>query len=306
MSEYFPESIDEWTYETIYNLVSAGYFETDNFDFKELLVSKGDPNHNLRMSKTAAAFANSRGGFIIFGIKDWKQKLTVETRIVGMDYDSEMSHHFGNAIRNSEPSISYVPGNPPIPIPGSQRVIFIVRIPASVRGPHGVLEDNRLYFYKRTNQGNEPMSHEEIRLAFLSLHERTRKLRLLSRTLADYLFAVQHLKSPAPANDGSVPMSLSELNVGILDVLISDLYVLLPEEDKELWPNLRILRSQAQAINEEAKLFRMQYFSGLLPVERVIEKHNKYVDTLVPEFVVLIQTIMTQLDRHGVGGGVIP
>lgn len=305
MSQYVPDSIDEWNYDTVNNLVSAGYFETDAFDFKEILVGKGDPKHNLRLSKTAAAFANSRGGFIIFGVKDWKKGLTDQARIAGIDSDSEMARHFGNAIGHSEPSILYVAGNPPIAIPGSDRVVFVVKIPTSVKGPHGVMEDDRICFYKRTNQGNEPMSHEEIRLAFLSRHERSRKLRLLMRTLADYLFAVPRLKSPTPASDGSVPMNLTELNVGILDVLISDLYVLVPDEDKELWPNLRQLRDRAQSINEVMKLFRMRYFSGILPVEKVIESHNKHVDALVPGFVKLIETIMTQLDKHGVEGGVI-
>jgi hypothetical protein len=305
MRKYVPDSIDEWTYETINNLVSDGYFETDTLDFKELLVSREDPKHNFRLTKTAAAFANSRGGFIIFGVKDWSPRVTAKARIVGIDYDSEMAQNFGNAIGRSEPSISYVPGNPPIPIPGSKKVVFVIRIPASVKGPHGVVEDNRLCFYKRTNQGNEPMSHEEIRLSFLNRHERSRKLRLLIRTLADYLFAVPSLKSPAPASNGSVFMTLSQLNVGILDVLISDLYVLLPDEDKELWPNLRKLRNQAQAINELMNLFRIRYFSGILPVEKVIESHNKHLDTLIPGFVELTETIMHQLPMHGVEGGEI-
>lgn len=306
VSQHVPDSIDEWNYDTVNHLVSAGYFETDTFDFKKLLVSKGDPNHNLRLSKTAAAFANSLGGFIIFGVKDWKQGLTAQDRIVGIDYDSEMAQHFGNAIGRSDPSIFYIAGNPPIPIPGSERVIFVVKIPNSFKAPHSVSEDNRPCFYKRTNQGNEPMSHEEIRLAFLSRHERTRKLRMLIRTLGDYLPAVAGLKLPAPASDGSVPMSLCDLNVGILDVLMSDLYVLLPDEDKELWPNLRELRDRAQSINEVMKLFRMRYFGGMLPVERVIESHNRYLDAMIPRFIELTETVTKQLYERGAGGGVIP
>ncbi len=150
------------------------------------------------------------------------------------------------------------------------------------------------------------MSHGEISLAFLSRHERTRKLRLLTRTLADYIFAIQFLKLPLPDKTGNVPMSLSEFNVGILDVLISDLYVLLPEEDKELWPNLRALRSRAQAINEVTRIFRMRYFGGILPVDKVVKKHNEHIDTLVPDFVTLIETVTKQLDKYGIGGGLIP
>ena len=150
MSEKIPDSVDEWTYKTIYDLVSTGYFETDLFDFKELLISKGDPNHNLRMTKTAVAFANSRGGFIIFGIKDWNVKLTAESRIVGIENSSELAQQFGSIINKSEPAISYIPGNPPISISGSQKVIFIVKIPASLKGLHGLSENNQVLFYKRT------------------------------------------------------------------------------------------------------------------------------------------------------------
>ncbi|MBN1188821.1 MAG: ATP-binding protein [Dehalococcoidales bacterium] len=306
MSQILPESINDWTFETVNNLVSLNYIETDKFDFKEILVNKNDPKHNLRISKTSAAFANSRGGFLIFGIKDWQEKLNPKERIVGIDFCSEIAQYFGNAIRSIEPSIAYIPSNPPISIPSSDKVILIVKIPISIKGPHGVKENNQYIFYKRTNQGNEPMNYNEIQLIFLDRHERDRKLRLLFRTLADYLFAIQRLKFPAPMVNGSVLMNLEELNIGILDVLVSDLYVLLPEANGELWANLRNLRQHAQAINELMKLFRIRYYSGILNAEKIISDHNKQIDKLIPGFVQLNETIMSELGKYGDIGGVIP
>jgi len=68
-----PGTLDEWDYDRIRQLVIDGYCETDTFDFKPTLKHVfGDPKkrdeYNERILNIVCAFANTYGGFIVFGI----------------------------------------------------------------------------------------------------------------------------------------------------------------------------------------------------------------------------------------------
>lgn len=63
----FPQRIDERKYKIIKDYVNKGSVETKFFEFKAVLVTK-DPKHNSGIKRTACAFANTDGGFIIFDV----------------------------------------------------------------------------------------------------------------------------------------------------------------------------------------------------------------------------------------------
>lgn len=177
-----PSTLDGWTHEALKQLVVRGVFESDRFDFKEQLPDSRDEGGKLRLRKTAGAFANSGGGFLVFGVKN-DNTLGADQRITGIDSSVDFPERFGNFPSQLQPSVEWELKNPPIKLLHGN-VVHVVRISPSPRGPHGVLEDGHWWFCKRTAKGTEPMSMEELRAAFASDAERRRHLALLQTELA--------------------------------------------------------------------------------------------------------------------------
>jgi len=183
-----PETREGWTLDIVRALVSQGAFETDRFDFKEKLPDGRDDGGKRRLRRDVAAFANSSGGFLVYGVKDDKG-LPPDLRIVGLDPTEDFPERFGNYPSTCEPSVEWTFKSPPIQL-NTRRIIHVVHVQASARRPHGVFEDERWWFTKRTNKGTEAMSYDELRAAFSSTREKLAKLRML-------IAEVQHLHDHA-------------------------------------------------------------------------------------------------------------
>lgn len=176
-----PETLDEWTEEAIFNLLSAQVFELELFDWKEMLPDSKDDKGKARLSRECAAFANSLGGFLVFGIKD-DRKLAPRERIVGIDPKIDFPERFGNFLSKSEPRVLAAHRTSPIAL-GSGNLIHVVYIPGSRLGPHGILTDESWSFPIRTSKGIENMSYHELRTTFSNEYEKRAKLRFLINEL---------------------------------------------------------------------------------------------------------------------------
>ena len=64
-----PQTLEDWTLESLTSLVERG-FESESFDLKERLPHPASDKGKRRLRKEVAAFANSAGGFLIFGVAD--------------------------------------------------------------------------------------------------------------------------------------------------------------------------------------------------------------------------------------------
>jgi predicted HTH transcriptional regulator len=73
-----PTALQDWTLDYITSLLTQGAFEPDSFDFKETLPHSKNASDKLHLRKTIAAFANSGGGFLIYGIKEDRDR-TIQT-----------------------------------------------------------------------------------------------------------------------------------------------------------------------------------------------------------------------------------
>src|SRR5260370_37348004 len=67
-----PKSLTEWSIPIITDLLIQGYYETEFFDFKEMLSHSKNEPEKTRLYKSCCAFANSAGGFLVFWIKAHK------------------------------------------------------------------------------------------------------------------------------------------------------------------------------------------------------------------------------------------
>lgn len=181
-----PTQLSEWTLDTLRQLLITHAFETDRFDFKEKLPDSRIPPEKDRLRRTCAAFANTLGGFIIFGVAD-DRTLAPDDRLIGIPADVELVRDFGNFPANCRPSVRWEPRNPPLLV-SRGRAIHVVHISRSETPPHAVgTDDSGWLFPKRTHKGNEWMSVEEIRTAFAAQAAPRRKLQSLSRQLVENL-----------------------------------------------------------------------------------------------------------------------
>src|SRR5579872_6139900 len=195
-----PRTFDEWNIDAIRHLLEQGYYEAETFDFKQMLPHKNGEEDKLRLIKTCCAFANSAGGFLIFGVKDAKSGGTPESRLVGVDSTYDLPEQFGSYPQKCTPSVEWNFKNPPIQLEDGN-VIHIIHISRSWNAPHclerqGKGSDGLRCFIKRTNKGNEDMSYEEIRMAFLQYYEKRLKLQLLRSELENIKHHAEELIIP--------------------------------------------------------------------------------------------------------------
>src|SRR5205823_5145686 len=156
------------------------------------------------------------------------RRLAPAARLVGIDPVDDFPVQFGSYPKECTPSTYWDMRNPPLALPNG-RVLHIVHIPRSWRGPHAVIDEDKRdlwYFPKRTNRGVEPMSYEEIRMGFTGQYERRRKLRLLRDELV-------RLKQMAPTFTipENAPTILTEnageLNLAVIEAVLTDSYLIL-------------------------------------------------------------------------------
>ena len=281
-----PNSLDNWDYDLIKRLVGDGFFETDKFDFKEKLLHRKDDGKSItRLRRTVCAFANTEGGFLIYGVKD-DRSLSYDKRIIGIDSKKGFPLEFGDKIgRVVEPQVYYDFKNPPIKIPNSSRVLHVIKIPQSPERPHMNREKGKQEFYYRKNGGNEPMSFQQIKESFLNEEQRRQKLRLLFIELLTNKEDAALMMIPGEEIEESY--SLVTLDSSVLQSLLVDTYPLIISE-KELVALLFTIRGRIKVINNKIKIFYSQVSLPLTKKNLIIRKHNESITQHAKELISLL------------------
>jgi hypothetical protein len=193
------------------------------------------------LRKTCCAFANSSGGFLLYGIAD--QNAQVQDRLVGVEVGDELPKNFGNYPAHCNPTISWDFKNPPLQLENG-KLIHVIHIPRSWNAPHGFgSREEGWQFWKRTNKGNEGMSYEEIRLLFLGYYEKRLKLQLLVSELENVLGIA--------ANASGAPdemFIIQTFDLAIINSVLADTYTILAEK-RELMTLFMSLRNTCQFAN---------------------------------------------------------
>jgi hypothetical protein len=282
-----PSTLEAWNIDDIKHLLVQGYYEAETFDFKEMLPHSKDEDDKVRLFKTCCAFANSSGGFLVFGVKDAKAVKAgepMESRLVGFNPRYDFPEQFGSYPQKCSPSITWDFKNPPIQLENGN-VIHVVQIPRSWNAPHcfetqGKGSDHLRCFTKRTNKGNEDMSYEEIRMAFLQYYEKRLKLQLLQAEL-------ENIKNHAEKDlmmepwDANCKFGMGEFDLTVVETVLSDTYTILAEH-KELLIAIAEVRKQCKIINDLLRMFYpvapLGWYGGKVPPSNVIEKHNSNIE----------------------------
>ncbi len=175
------KTIDQLTEADLQALIDDEIPESKTLDFKEALPSRSKDDKRKFLADIVA-FANTQGGYIVYGMKETEG---IATELVGVsvqDVDATILR-LENAIRDNIRPRLYGVEIRAIPLlnkEGERHYAFVVYIPQSYASPHMVGKDSR-DFYVRVSAGNSPMDVEGIRQAFLlseTLSERIRNFRL--------------------------------------------------------------------------------------------------------------------------------
>jgi Putative DNA-binding domain len=151
-----PARLEEWTLALVGEIAASGISENDWYDLKGNL--QGQAEHQR---KAVAAFANTQGGFLVFGVTNDRQVLGLDNPELPRDFGNKLTHGLNPsaAFRFSAPMAVSANG-----------AVWICEIPQSQRGPHAVLISDHWVFPRRTESGsNVTMNVEESRTAFVDL-----------------------------------------------------------------------------------------------------------------------------------------
>lgn len=288
-----PHLLGDWTIDTLVLLLEKGVFEDESFDFKEMLPDTRNDKDKDRLRKTCAAFANSDGGFLVFGVSDAKGT-SARNRIVGIDPNSDFPEHFGNFPKACYPGVGWEFRNPPL-ILDSKRIVHIVQVLKSWRAPHAVaVSEGSWAFLKRTNKGNEPMSIEEVRSAFLGFYEKRLKLQLLRSELLSIDRNAQDIR----ISDAQIAThySLVSFDTAIVDSVIADTYSITAAYP-DFHKSLSALRNSTRIANNKISLFFSVVMAPLTGKEALIQEHNTYMQPLATQIQQQCQAAIDELDK---------
>jgi hypothetical protein len=126
-----PVGLDDWSFLVVRRLCANGQAAGDRY----LLTSEHPDSASL--TKTCCDFANSRGGFIVVGVRNdppfWFP--------AGMDSGLRVARTFEARVR-AQPPIEWH-GPLSIQVPGGLSTIEVFHVPASQGGPHVPISDTQ-------------------------------------------------------------------------------------------------------------------------------------------------------------------
>jgi len=221
-----PDRLDDWTHDTVATIVQDYDYEPGWFDYKEVLTpTRGEANeHRKSICRTACSMANASGGYILFGVRDAKARVSTPiSPIVGIPL-SDHRKELADKLTSIEPSLHFDTMSTPIPLPNNEtRVVFVVHIPRSPFRPH-MYEGT---FLRRGSGGSaETMNIYEVREQMLNTEERMRKATLLQLELKTFRRQLDHLRS----GNSIAVRGLVRFDVGTFKLLLADICPLLAND----------------------------------------------------------------------------
>lgn len=270
-----------------FEILSKGLFETEDFDLKESLPDSRDATAKARLRGACCAFANTSGGFLLFGVAN-DRALSPPHRLKGLDPQADFPEHFGSFPQFCVPSVEWTFRNPPL-ILASGRVIHVVHIPKSWKAPHAVGSlDKGWRFLKRTNKGDEAMNIDEIRASFLSYYEKRLRLQLLRAELSMLREQATNARI-TELTQVDKSYSLVTFDVTVIESILADTYPLTAASPK-LLEALAALRHEVKIANNKIAIFFSVVEQPITGKDSTIRRHNEFMAAKCE----MIKTLCTQ------------
>ena len=291
-----PRTLNEWTKDVVLDLLTKGIWEAESFDWKVYKTTRKSDPERQDIRKDCCAFANSQGGFLVYGVDDNRTKQPAD-RMVGVDPGFDFNNDFGAFPSSCRPSVRWEPKNPPIPLDNGN-VVHIVWLPRSWRGPHCIPTEKPqegMLFPKRTNKGNEFMNYEEVRMAVLGYYEKLQKLHLLRQELQDLSTDLEMLLS-IPDDRLGDQISTTTLDTSAIEAIVIDTCVILNERP-ELVQILNRIRGCARRINNQIAMMMPHVHSPLSNKVALLAAHNREMRGRVPALQDMVRVTLAYLEN---------
>jgi len=162
--DLFNKPINELTIDDINTIVQNEIPESRSLDYKLELPAMTEAG-NKELLKDMSAFANTMGGYLIYGINEEKG---VPTGVHGLDITDfdKLKQRFENLLRTGvDPVIRGVDFH--IVEADDSKQLLIIKIPRSIARPHAVRIKKHFRFYGRNSSGVHPLEVDDLRRAFL-------------------------------------------------------------------------------------------------------------------------------------------
>jgi len=158
--------ITDITKTDLHDLIDVEVPEGITLEYKESL-SLDKPEDKKEFVRDITAFANTRGGHIVYGIREDRSK-GIPKELCGIPIDNldKLKQCLENLIRDgTNPRIYGMQIGNPIAIV-SDRFAVVIKIPRSFNAPHMVICGGDDRFYYRTNTGRERLDVTGLRTLF--------------------------------------------------------------------------------------------------------------------------------------------
>ncbi|GAA0670446.1 ATP-binding protein [Natronoarchaeum mannanilyticum] len=172
----YPESVSEWSKETIEALEQSNHEENQHIEYKHHLQypdngnekSKSEWRSNLEREFTA--FANAGGGVIVFGINDDVQPAPFERP------NMETGRIVSQLVHKTTPPVKTEVGAEIEYGEGGKRIILPVRVFEATRKPVATAD---AAYYVRSNEGKHTMTRQLLESLYVERDRRQQAIRKL-------------------------------------------------------------------------------------------------------------------------------
>lgn len=188
----FFKNIESITENDLNDLVEKEVFEKRTLEYKECFPGNS-VSDKKELLADVSSFANSAGGYMIFGIRE---KKGVPQEVKGFEnniIDQEKTRLENMIINGISPRITGINFRS-IKVKNNKYVL-IIKIPRSFAGPHRVIYNHHDKFYTRDNACKHQMDISELRNAFNKTEENINKIKEFRENRISKIYANQ---TPVP------------------------------------------------------------------------------------------------------------
>lgn len=162
-----PENVEDWRLSTIEKLILSKANENAYFDYKEDLPPAKNREANKHLREIFLAFANSSGGYLIYGVRD---NPASPSDIIGISDSSKFLERIQNLLNDCEPHLDWRP-SPPL-LAESGNLVYVLQI-NSTENLHYSKQENRehagfVFPYRNQGGGMGKMTYPMIKDFFLN------------------------------------------------------------------------------------------------------------------------------------------